>query len=266
MTRFFIAFLACIGTGFLAGCSASIRAPKAFFDRVNSAENQGKEVVAAFNSAVMHAPGLTLSVSGSYLPPIADSDGAAPSRITDYTFAYANEPTFSLHVRGPESCFPAVTLEGQLGEALQSTLAGVKGLPAEGSVTVELAAAGPGIRRYAFSMRRGRFFALKYFVSCRPDDQGQALIYAAMLGLHEATHASLALRKLQSKDPQHRESVAIGGEACLFLALADRGVLVQLSHQTLRDRLIEAASGASGISTSQQCALWRATILRSHSH
>ncbi len=255
-----------MGACLLAGCTTSVRAPQAFFNKVSDAERHGQEVVAAFNSSVIHAAGLTLSISGSYSPPIATREIAAPGRITDYTFTYPGKPAFSLHVHGPGSCFPAFAVEKQLGEALQSTLDAVKGLPADGAVAVDLSAAGPGIRRYAFSVRGGRAFALKYLVACRPGDGGQALMYAAMLGLHESTHASLSLRKRQSEDPEHRESVAIGGEACLFLNLKDRGVLQQQVHQTLLDRLTEAAGGDTRMSMLDRCALWRATLLRSHPH
>lgn len=266
MTRFFLTVWVCISACLLTGCTTSVRAPKALFNKVGAAGSHGQEVVAAFNSSVMHAAGLTLSISGSYSPPIATPEIAAPGRITDYTFTYPGKPAFSLRVHGPGSCFPASAVEKQLGEALQSTLDGVKGLPAEGAVAVDLSAAGPGIRRYAFSVRSGRAFALKYFVACGPGDGGQALMYAAMLGLHESTHASLSLRKLRSEAPEQRESVAIGGEACLFLNLKDRGLFQQQGHQALLDRLTEAAGGDNKMSTLERCALWRATLLRSHSH
>lgn len=266
MSRFFLTVWFCIGACLLAGCTTSVRAPKALFNKVGAAGSHGQEVVAAFNSSVIHAAGLTLSISGSYSPTIAPPEIAAPGRMTDYTFTYPGKPAFSLHVYGTGSCFPTPVLEKQLGEALQSTLDGVKGLPADGSVAVDLSAAGPGIRRYVFSLQSGRAFALKYFVACRPGDGGQTLMYAAMLALHESTHASLSLRKLQSEDLEHRESVAIGGEACLFLNLKDRGVLQQQVHQTLLDRLTEGAGGDNKMSTSERCALWRATLLRSHSH
>lgn len=266
MTRSFIAISICIGAGLLAACSTSVRAPKAFFNKVVAAGSDRGEVVAAFNSSIVRFAGLTLSISGSYSPPIAAPQDDVPDRTAVYTFTYANKPAFSLHVRGPDSCFPTTSAEKQLGEALQSVLAGVKGLPAGGSVTVELSMAGPGIHRYAFSMRDDRSFALRYFVACRPGDEGQALMYAAMLGLHESTHASLSLRKSQSRDSQHRESVAIGGEACLFLNLEDRGMFRREAHQALSDRLTEAAGGNTHMSTQERCALWRATILDSHLH
>lgn len=266
MTRSFIAFSICIGAGLLAACSTSVRAPKAFFNKVVAADSDRGKVVSAFNSSIVRLAGMTLSISGSYSPPIAAPRDVAPDRTADYTFTYAEKPAFSLHVRGPDSCFPTPAVEKRLGEALQSTLAGVEGLPAGGSVTVKLSIAGPGIHRYAFSMRDGRFFDLRYFVACRPGEEGQALLYAAMLGLHESTHVSLSLRKLQSKDPEHRESVAIGAEACLFLKLEDQGVFRRQAHQALSDRLTEAAGGDTHMSTGEQCALWRATILGSHLH
>lgn len=265
MKKFLLTARVCISAGLLAGCTASVRTPKAFFSKVGAAGSDGLEVVAAFNSSVRHLAGLTLSVSGSYSPPIATSGMAVSGKTTDYTFAYPGKQAFSLHIHGPDSCFPTAAVEQQLGEALQSTLDAVKGLPANGSVAVALSVAGQGIRRYAFSMRSGRAFALKYFVACRPGDGGQALMYAAMLGLHESTHASLSLRKRQSEDPEHRESVAIGSEACLFLSLKDRGVSQQV-RQTLSDRLTEAAGGDNKMSTLERCALWRATMVRSHSH
>lgn len=266
MTKSFIAFSICIGACLLAACSTSVRAPKAFFNKVVATDSDRGEVIAAFNNSIVRFAGVTLSISGSYSPPTAAPKDVAPDRTADYIFTYANKPAFSLHVRGPDSCFPTASAEKQLGEALQSILAGVKGLPAEGSVTVELSIAGPGIHRYAFSMQDGRSFALRYFVACRPGDEGQALMYAAMLGLHESTHAALSLRKSQSRDSQHREAVAIGGEACLFLNLEDRGMFRRQAHQALSDRLTEAVGGNTRMSTREQCALWRSTILGSHSH
>ena len=266
MTKFFIIISICIGVGLIGGCTTSIRAPKAFFNKVEAASREHEEVVAGFNSTVVHAAGLSMSISGSYSLPMVAPGAAAPAKIVDYTFTYSGKPDFSLHVRGPGSCFPASAAEDQLGNTLQRTLDSVGGFPAAGSVAVDLSLASEVIQRYAFSMRRGRAYSLKYFVACKPGDSGQELLYAAMLALHEATHVSLSLWGLQSRNPETRESVAIGGETCLLMNLMDWESFRQHAHQRLDDRLALAAGGGAPMSRQKRCELWRDTLRQSHAH
>jgi hypothetical protein len=191
---------------------------------VNQANGENYEVVDALNTSVVHIPGVTWSVSGTYLPRSAQAP--EPEKRIDaagfaFTYEYkaAASSHFTLTIKGPATCAPSVDAQRALTRALATTIGRAGKWPAPGTTTVTLVSAFKQVKQYVVALRPGRRFALNFKSVCQAGRADDALWAAAMRALHESTHAALRLSGYQPSERSARERVAYGGEACLAMEL-----------------------------------------------
>jgi hypothetical protein len=201
----------------LTGCSVPVRVPSAAFSLVGKADDQDLMIEHAFNTTVVHFPGLTWSIAGTYL------SGSKPaSAITSRTtYVYRFPGAWSLTIRQSNECPFAEAGKQELSEALDRVFRAVGGMPARGSVVFTLVPSGGSVKRYVVTLRPGRRYALSFTAPCSratPDDN---LWLAALIGIHESTHAALGLAGEQPAGKNERERIAIGAGACLVWSLAN---------------------------------------------
>lgn len=201
----------------LGGCSIPVRTPTWSFGMVTKAARESVEIDSAFNTTVKHGAGLTLSVSGTYL---SGTQKLKQSSGSSSIFRYESQGGWQLVIQAPETCAASAAARIALYRALNAVIKGVGGWPARGSTFVTLVPADTVIKRYVISLRRGRQFALNFLSRCERGRPDEALWLAAMVGIHESTHAALRLANRQPARRQERERVAIGSEACLLLELS----------------------------------------------
>lgn len=79
-----------------------------------------------------------------------------------------------------------------------------------GRVDIYIIDNGAQMSRHSMSITAGRAYRLTYWMPCIKGNANAALFYAAMVALHESTHASLDLIGAQSPDVHERERIAVG--------------------------------------------------------
>ncbi|MFL7996767.1 hypothetical protein [Xanthomonas vasicola] len=211
----------------LAGCTVAVRAPKMAFNKVVELEGDGYEIESAFNTAIVRWPGVTWSISGTYLP-LGDSMSAAPRDF--FRYDYATPSLFRLHVRGADGCAPSNVAEGNATRALDKLFARIGGWPARGETTLTLVKTVKPVQRYALSAKFGKAFHLDYLVSCTPSNAEDSLWVALMVAMHESTHATLSVLGQTPKDTERSERIAEGAESCLLIELSNDSGAVLSTH------------------------------------
>lgn len=208
----------------LSGCTVAVRAPRMAFNKVVKLEGDGYEIESAFNTAIVRWPGVTWSISGTYLPS-GDGMSAAPRDVFRYDSAKSS--LFRIHVRGADSCAPSNVAEENATRALDKLFAQIGGWPARGETTLTLVETIKPVQRYALSARFGKAFHLDYLVPCTPSNAEDSLWAALMVAVHESTHATLSVLGQTPKDTERSERIAEGAESCLLLELSnDTGALL----------------------------------------
>lgn len=218
----------------LAGCSIPVRTPTWSFSMVTEAARKSVEIDSAFNTTIKHGVGLTLSVSGSYLSGTRKFKRLPESSLI---FEYESQSGWQLVIRAPETCAASNAATLSLRRALSRVVKGIGGWPARGSTLVTLVPGDAVVKRYVVSLRRGSRFALNFLSRCERGRPDEALWLAAMVGIHESTHASLQLTGRQPTQREERERVALGSEACLLLALSDGDDGFILKHSSLGENI-----------------------------
>ncbi|PPT92590.1 hypothetical protein XaraCFBP7407_19650 [Xanthomonas arboricola pv. arracaciae] len=212
---------------FLPGCTFAVRAPKMAFNKVVKLEGDGYEVESAFNTTVVRWPGVTWSISGTYLPL---GDGTSTASRDVFKYSYAKSSSFRLHVRGADGCGPSKVAEEKTTRALDNVFARIGGWPARGETTLTLVETAKPVQRYAFSARFGKAFHLDYLVPCTPSNTEDSLWVALMVAMHESTHATLSVLGQTPKDAERSERIAEGAEACLLIELSNDTVALLSTH------------------------------------
>lgn len=218
----------------LSGCSIPVRTPTWSFSMVTQAARKNVEIDSAFNTTIKHGVGLTLSVSGSYL-----SGTRKFKRFPESSpiFEYESQSGWQLVIRAPETCTASKAATLSLRRALNGVVKGIGGWPARGSTLITLVPGDAVVKRYVVSFRRGSRFALNFLSRCERGRPDEALWLAAMVGVHESTHAALQLTGRQPTQREERERVALGSEACLLLALSDGDNGFIRKHSSLGDNI-----------------------------
>lgn len=197
------------------------------FGLVGKAQRENYEVVEAFNTSVKHVPGLTWSISGTYLPGSDRRQNQQHGDSIGFNYAYVyssrRKNSWALQIQGPSTCAPSIDAQGALTRALISTLNRAGDWPADGTIKVTLVPSNQPVKRYVIALRAGRHFALNFKAPCHEGDADDALWAAAMMGLHESTHAALRLSGQQPPGRIERERIAYGAEACIALELESTG-------------------------------------------
>ncbi|MEA9558238.1 hypothetical protein VC273_20785 [Xanthomonas nasturtii] len=211
----------------LAGCTVAVRAPRMAFNKVVKLENDGYEVESAFNTKVVRWPGVTWSISGTYLP-LGDGMSAASRNV--FKYGYAKSSSFRLHVRGTDACAPSKVAEENTTKALDNFFARIGGWPARGETTLTLVETMKPVQRYALSASFGKAFHLDYLVPCTPSNAEDSLWVALMVAMHESTHATLSVLGQTPKDTERSERIAEGAESCLLIELSNDTVALLSTH------------------------------------
>jgi hypothetical protein len=220
---------ALLGVVLLSGCTVPIKAPSWAFGLVGKAQKNDYEVVDAFNTSVQHIPGLTWTVSGTYLPGSGAIDHRSDAASFTYRFSYARDSSrkWQLLIEGPSECAPSKNAETALTRALRHVLDRAGYWPARGNTNVTLVPAGQSVKRYAVALRAGRSFALNFKNKCQAGQGDDALWASAMMALHESTHAALRLSGKQPPARNDRERIAHGAETCIAHELKASGGLLE---------------------------------------
>lgn len=239
---------------FLTACTASFKAPKGAFSEVGKLQASGYEVTSAYNNSVYRWPGLTWSISGTYLP---GSRRAMPMVAPEFSFEHAGNGQFGLEVAAPESCRSSDAAKQQLTAALARLWGKAGGLPSVGKARVSIVDDNAYVARYSFSLHAGRSYELSYWTPCVNGNGDTALFYGAMIALHEATHASLDMLDAESKSEEERERVAVGASACLYLALERGDPDFARNQDALADMFRQAVRlGETSVKLSDICESW----------
>lgn len=246
--------------GYLSGCTLNLRAPKLAFHAVNVAESKGYEVSSAFNATALRWPLLTWSISGTYLPG-SHAVGREEGEASVHAFPWYGNSPFNLVIDSLPSCAPSERARDQLTKALADTLSKAEGLPVEGAVRIRMSASQAPVRRYVLSARTGRRFHLAYWTPCLPGRGDESLWFAAMVALHEATHAALDVRGLRPQEVKAEERLAMGGELCLWEALARMEPDVAKSYPIIADRFHDVYQlQGEKLDATRLCEAWVAYI------
>jgi hypothetical protein len=256
--RFFIIFTPVLAL--TTGCTIAISAPKSSFGAVIEAENNGYEVSNAFNSSIIHIPGLTWSISGTYIPQ-KHSKPTSRSVQRSYRYLHTDKHPFQLKIEFPANCLPSEEAEDKLTTALNTTLNSVGGLPSKGRVSVQVTPNLSPVRRYVINGSFGRAFQLDYKTPCFTGQGNTSIWYAAMVALHESTHSSLKLAQGLPKGSSTREDLAIGAESCLLLSLNINNPRFRHSDIRLKNRISESIALQNQLYTiSNLCKGWQSFI------
>lgn len=253
-------WLAILVTGFaISACSFNTKAPKLAFSEVKKADDRGFEVLAAYNSSVYRWPGFTWSIAGTYLP---GATSLRASTAPGYFFESAGNGAYKLSIAATPECRPDLSATQSLSKSLDELRVGDGDLlPSKGRVDVYVV--GPDVeqRRYNVSLSTGRAFRLKYWTPCINGNANAALFYAAMVALHESTHASLDIVHAQSADLHEREQIAVGAEACLYLSLRRNDEAFEQVKSLLLLRFKQADNlGVTSIDLTQLCDGWKSRV------
>ena len=245
----------------LAACHMSVRAPNSAFNVVSKAREGGFEIETAFNTTVVHRLGITWSVSGTYLP---GSGASAPEDDgRRFFYRYKSTNAFELRVQGPSYCEPSIGAQRKLSDALDAVLAEAYGWPRQGTASIKLTGAGKAVKRYAFSANLGKLYWLDYMSLCLVSQGDEALWFAAMVGIHESTHAALTLARHQPRAKDDRERMAIGSEACLLLALSGSSADFLKQYPSLIGQISNSYQlSDQAISPTVLCEDWRRYVKR----
>ena len=252
----------------VSACTVNVRSPKVAFSEVERDERQNFEVIAAFNSSVFRLPGLTWSIAGTYLPGRRSRFSPA---MPLFAFDGSLSKTYKLTISATAECRPAQSTVQLLSSSLNKMWDYSGGLPSTGRVEVNIVSADVRVSRYAMSLNKGRKFRLAYWVPCIENDANTALFYGAMIALHESTHASLSMAGAESKDAFERERIAVGAEACLYLAVRSKDEAFTSQHAELLNRFKQQDQtrlGTAHIDLTKLCEAWKDSVssarLRQH--
>jgi hypothetical protein len=217
----------------LTGCSVTVRVPSTAFSLVGKADDQGLEIEHAFNTTVVHLPGLTWSIAGTYLSGSKPAAAITPRT----TYVYRSPGAWSLTIRRSTECPSAEAGAQELSEALDRMFHAVGGMPSRGSVIFTLVPLGGSVKHYVVALRPGRRYALSFMAPCSRTTPNDDLLIAALIGIHESTHAALSLAGEQPVGANERERIAIGAGACLVWSLANGRAHFLKEHPLLVDEL-----------------------------
>jgi hypothetical protein len=150
-----------------------------------------------------------------------------------------------------------------LSDALDAVFAEADGWPAQGTASVTLTGTGKAVKRYALSARLGKFYRLDYVSPCLVSQGDEALWFAAMVAIHESTHAALTLAGHQPRAKDDRERMAIGSEACLLLALSGSSADFLKQYPSLIGQISDSYQlSDQAISPMVLCEDWRRYVKR----
>jgi hypothetical protein len=238
----------------VSACSVNIRGPKAAFSEVEKAEDSGLQVTAAFNSSVYRWPGVTWSTAGTYVPGTTTRHAHAEPA---HFFESAHGDAYKLSIAATPECRPDPLATLALSKALDDVWESGNALPSKGRVDIYIIDNGAQMSRYSTSISAGRAYRLTYWTPCINGNANAALFYAAMVALHESTHASLDMIGAQSPDAHERERIAVGAEACLYLSLRRSDESLAKENALVLQRFKQATQlGVSSIDLTQLCNAW----------
>jgi len=242
----------------LSACSAAFKAPKAAYSEVGKLEANGYEVTSAYNTSIFRWPGLTWSISGTYLP---GARGKALPDAPEFSFRQRGGGRFGLEVAAPEGCRSSPSANQQLAVALSTLWNDVGGLPSDGVAKVSIVDRDTYFTRYNISLHAGRTYELRYWTPCINDNGDTALYYGALIALHESTHASLTIVGAESNSERARERVAVGASACLYLGLRQGDKDFSRQQQSLLDVFRQAAGlRDKSVDLTEICESWKTQV------
>lgn len=257
MIRWLAVFLAGL---VVSACTVNFRSPKVAFSKVESAERHQEQVSTAHNTSVFRWPGFTFSIAGTYLPGRRTS---LPSSHPEFLFERSGRNNYKLNIGAEGECRASPAASRLLSEALAKLWDYSGGFPSKGQVDVHIISDGVRVARYNLSLLAGRKYHLKYWTPCVDSDPDAALFFAATIALHESTHASLDMVDGESRDVYERERIAVGAEACLYLAVRSLDQAFTQQHKELLARfneLQESQLGTAHIELPTLCKAWQSTI------
>jgi hypothetical protein len=244
----------------VSACTVSIRSPKLAFSKVEKAEHSNEEVTTAHNTSVFRWPGLTLSIAGTYLP---GRTGHTPSTEPEFRFERKEGSSFALNISATGQCRASPAATRLLTSALAKLWDYSGGLSSQGRVDIQIVGADVRVVRYNLSLHTGRAYRLKYWTPCVESDPDAALFFGATIALHESTHGSLDMVDGESHDAFERERVAVGAEACLYLAVRSLDETFTQQHKALLGRfdLLQASQlGTNHVELTSLCKAWKASM------
>jgi hypothetical protein len=244
----------------VSACTVNFRSPKVAFSKVEKAERHNEEVSTAYNTSVFRWPGFTLSVAGTYSP--GRKTHLQPDA-PEFLFERSERSNYNLNIDAVRECRASPEAARLLSEALAKLWDYSGGLPSKGQVDIHIIGADVRVARYNMSLLAGRKYYLKYWTPCIDSDADAALFFAATIALHESTHASLDMVDGQSRDAFERERIAVGAEACLYLAVRSLDESFTQQHKQILDRfneLQESQVGTTRIELPSLCKAWKSNI------
>jgi hypothetical protein len=249
-----------------SACTINVKSPKVAFSEVGKAERGNNEVSTAHNTAVLRGPGFTLSAAGTYLTgQISD----LPTTEPEFFFERHGRGTYTLDIGAIGECRASPTAKRLLSEALAKVWNYSGGFPSKGGVDVHVIGANVRVARYNLSLRKGREYHLQYWTPCVGDDPDAALFFGATIALHETTHASLDMVDGESKDAFERERIAVGAEACLYLAVRNLNEAFTQQHEELLAHfhgVVASRLGTTHIELATLCKAWMASVSATKAH
>ena len=244
----------------VSACTINFKSPKVAFSKVEKAERHNEEVSTAHNTSVFRWPGFTLSVAGTYLP---GRETSLPPGDPEFLFERRGTSNYNLNISSGGECRASPTAARLLSAALAKLWDYSGGFPSKGQVDIHIVGDDVRVARYNMSLLAGRKYYLKYWTPCVDSDPDAALFFAATIALHESTHASLDMVDGQSRDAFERERIAVGAEACLYLAVRSLDESFTQQHKELLNRfneLQESQVGTTQIELPSVCEAWKSTI------
>lgn len=244
----------------VSACTANFRSPKVAFSKVEKAEQRHEQVSTAHNTSVFRWPGFTLSVAGTHLP---GRRTYLPPSNPEFLFEQSGISNYKLNISTDDECRASPAAARLLSVALAKLWDYSGGFPSKGQVDVHIVGDDVRVARYNVSLLAGRKYHLKYWAPCVSSDADAALFFAATIALHESTHASLDMVDGEPRDAFERERIAVGAEACLYLAVRSLNESFTQQHKELLNRfneLQESQIGTTRVELPSLCKAWKSTI------
>jgi hypothetical protein len=244
----------------VSACTVNFRSPKVAFSKVEKAERHNEEVSTAHNTAAFRWPGFTLSVAGTYLP--GRKTHLQPNA-PEFLFERNEIGSYALNIGAESECRASPGAKRLLSDALAKVWDYSGGFPSKGQADIHIVGDDVRVARYNVSLLAGRKYHLMYWTPCIDNDADSALFLAATVALHESTHASLDMVDGEPRDAFERERIAVGAEACLYLAVRSLDESFTQQHKQILNRfneLQESQVGTTRIELPSLCKAWKSNI------
>ena len=239
----------------LSACQISFPAHRAMFRPLTALEAKGVEVSQAARTSVVSLPGMTISVSNSYLSS-AGKFRPVNKSANDAIWGL-NSDSLLVQVLESGDCKPSHVAREIAHQGMLAVAEHGGKWPGRVIVSMRILGNGGPRARYGFSISSAKSARLAFEWRCVEAEDIWPLQMAST-ALHEAVHAVLDLSGKQPLSLTVAEEIAYGAEACFLLALERRNALTTMQALGLRAHLRDSIYADEADDFPGRCKIYQA--------